>query len=217
MNRAYYPIFADLRARACVVVGGGPVAQRKVTTLLRFGARVKVVSPRVTVRLAQYGRAGRIQHVARRFRPGDLKGAWLAIAATAQTPVNDAVAREAAKARVFVNVVDQPSLCSFIAPAIAKRGELVIAVSTGGASPTVAKRLRQRVQRIIGPEYASLVRLMGSLRGVAKRRLPRYADRKAYFDRLLESDVVDLIQAGRTASARRRALARLAQWAKNGQ
>ena len=205
-QRAYYPLFADLTGRRCVVIGGGVVAQRKVTALLRCRARVMVVSPEATARLARYARAGEIVHHARRFRPADLRGAWLVYAATDDPQTNGLVFRTATRRRIFTNVVDQPQRCSFIAPAIARRGEVVIAVSTGGRSPTLAKTLRREVQRLIGGDYAAMLRLLGSLRAVAKRRLPLYDDRKRYFARLVQGRVFDLVRRGRRGAARREAL-----------
>ena len=217
--RAYYPIFADLTGRRCVVIGGGLVAQRKVTTLLSYGALITVISPRLTNRLAAYARQGRIRHTARRFRPGDLRGAWLAYAATDDPASHLAISRTARRLRLFANVVDQPPLCSFIAPSIFRRGSLTIAVSTGGGSPSLAKRLRRELGRLIGREYVPMLRLLRSLRGVAKRRLPSYPDRKRYFDRLLRDQTFRLIRAGKIQQARRQALDLLAHetMRRNGQ
>lgn len=205
-SRVYYPLFADLADRRCVVVGGGAVAQRKVTALLRCGACVMVVSPEATARLARYAQAGKIEHCARRFRSADLRGAWLVYAATDDPKVNELVFRTATRQRIFTNVVDHPALCSFIAPAIARRGKVVIAVSTGGRSPTLAKMLRREVQQLIGGDYAAMLRLLGSLRGVAKRCLPRYDDRKRYFARLVEGRVFQLVRRGHLRQARGEAL-----------
>jgi siroheme synthase-like protein len=209
--KTYYPIFADLKGKPCVVIGGGLIAQRKVTTLLGYGAAITVVSPTVTSRLASYARRRRIRHLARRFRPSDLRGTWLVLAATDDTAINAAVHRTARRLRVFANVVDQPLLCSFIAPSIFRRGPLAIAVSTGGASPTLAKRLRRELGQLIGREYVPMLRLLRSLRGTAKRRLPSYQDRKRYFDRLIRGRTFALIRTGRPAQARRAALALLAK------
>lgn len=215
-RQVYYPLFADLHGKRCVVIGGGVIAQRKVTTLLAHGARVTVVSPDVTRRLAGYARQGRIRHVARRFKSCDLNGAWLACAATDDQPANELVSRAAAKQRIFVNVVDQKPLCSFIAPAICRHGDLVIAVSTGGGSPTIAKRLRRELQQTIGTEYARMLRLLKGLRTVAKRRMPSYHDRRRYFDQLVQGRVFNLVRAGRTSAARREALALLRRTSRNG-
>ncbi|MBI3323643.1 MAG: bifunctional precorrin-2 dehydrogenase/sirohydrochlorin ferrochelatase, partial [Candidatus Omnitrophica bacterium] len=192
-----------------VVIGGGLVAQRKVTTLLRYGADITLVSPEATTRLRSYARKGAIRYRARRFRPSDLKGCWLVYAATDEQRINEQVYRQATRRRIFTNVVDQKPLCSFIAPAICRRGDLVIAVSTGGGSPTIAKRLRRELQQEVGPEYARMIRLLKGLRSAAKRRMPSYRDRKRYFDGLVQGRVFELVRAGRSAAARREALALL--------
>ena len=206
---AYYPLFADLRTRPCVVVGGGMVAQRKVMMLLRCGARVTVISPTLTRRLAAHARAGRIRAVLRTFRPSDLRGAWLVYAATNQAGINTRVFRAASARRIFTNVVDQKPLCSFIAPAIFQRGPLTIAVSTGGASPTLAKRLRRELGRTIGTEYVPMLRLLAELRDVAKRTLPSYRDRMRYFDRVVSGRAFELVRAGRYRQAKTAAVALL--------
>ena len=207
----FYPMFADLQGRLCVVVGGGLVAQRKVTTLLSYGARITVVSPTVTRRLARYAAQRRIRYVARTFRPADLAGSCLVYGATNDERINHSVSQTAQRARIFANIVDQKPLCSFIAPAIFRRGELVVAFSTGGASPTVSKLLRRDLTATVGRDYARLVRLLGGLRGIAKRRLPSYNDRKRYFDRLVRGPVFRLVREGRTAAARHEALGVLAR------
>ena len=203
---AYYPLFADLTGRLCVVIGGGPIAQRKVATLLRYGAAVSVVSPTLTKPLAASVRQGRIRHLARQFRPSDLRGAWLVYAATDDQAINGRVFREASRRNVFTNVVDQPSLCSFIAPALFRRGALTVAVSTGGTSPSLAKQVRRDLERTMSRDYVPMLRLLTNLRRLARRRLPTYASRKRYFHRLITGPVFQLIRAGKTTEARRRAL-----------
>lgn len=203
---AYYPLFADLTGRLCVVIGGGPIAQRKINTLLRYGAAVTVVSPTLTKPLAAFVRKGRVRHLARAFQPHDLRGAWLVWAATDDQAINVHVFREASRRKVFTNVVDQPALCSFIASACFRRGALTVAVSTGGMSPSLAKQVCRDLERTISSDYVPLLRLLANLRGVAKRRLPNFASRKRYFHRLVSGRVVQLIREGKTTQARRTAL-----------
>ena len=215
--KSYYPLFADLNGRDCVIIGGGLVAQRKVTTLLGYGAKLTVISPTITRRLAGYSRQGRIRHLARRFRPSDLRRAWLVYAATDNHTINGRVYRTAAARRIFTNVVDQTPLCSFIAPALVRRGPLTIAVSTGGVSPSLAKRLRTEIGEAIGSEYVPMLRLLAQLRGVAKRTLPRYNDRKRYFDHLVHGRIFELVRSGRPQTARHEAIVLLKRYAmKNG-
>ena len=199
-----------------MVIGGGPVAQRKVSTLLRYGARITVVSPQVTKRLRTYARQAKIRLIARRFKPADLRGAWLVYASTDDERLNEQVYRTASRQRVFTNVVDQKPLCSFIAPSIFTRGLLTIAVSTGGASPTIAKRLRRELEQTIGCAYVPMLRLLAGLRGVAKQKLPHYHDRKRYFDRLVGGRVFELVRSGNAAQARRQALSLLEAEANGG-
>ncbi len=214
MAQRYYPMFANLRSRRCVVIGGGLIAQRKTTAFLSCGARVTVVSPSTTSRLKAYARNGKIRLLLRAFRPADLRDVWLVCAATNDESVNERVYREATRRRIFTNVVDRKPLCSFIAPAIARRGALTVAVSTGGASPSIAQQIRTRVDRAIGAEYAPMLRLLESLRGTAKRTLPTYQDRKRYFDRLVRGRVFELVKADRLSAARREALQELKRQAR---
>ena len=207
--KAYYPMFADLHGRPCAVIGGGMIAQRKVATLLEHGAQITVVSPQLTRRLAAYARQGRIRYIARQFRPSDLRGAWLVYAATDNQRINQLVSRTAQRLRIFANVVDQKPLCSFIAPAIVKRGPLTVAISTGGISPSLAKKLKRELETQLGDHYGSMLRLLAGLRGIAKRKLPSYNDRKRYFDELVRGRVFDLTRTGRSSAARKEALALL--------
>lgn len=160
----YYPAFLDLRGRRSVVIGGGTVAERKVLTLVRAHADVTVVSPLLTKRLLREKEKGRIRHIGRTYRKGDLKGAFLVIAATGSSETN---ARVAEDAPALVNVVDVPFLCNFIAPSLVERGDLVIAISTGGASPAFAKTLRKEIEKTYGNEIATYLSFLGSVRKTA--------------------------------------------------
>jgi precorrin-2 dehydrogenase len=164
----YFPAFLDLRGRRCLVVGGGPVGERKVQALLRSGADITVVSPRLTADLAGLARVGLITHRPRPFRRADVRGAILVIAATGVPHVDAAVAAEARRQRALVNVVDRPAVCDVILPSVLRRGPLQIAVSTGGRSPALAREIRRRLERVIGPEYAALVEQVGAARDRAR-------------------------------------------------
>jgi len=164
----YFAAFLDLRGRRCLVVGGGESSQRKARVLLECGARVTVVSPVVTGGLAALAAAGRIVDRRRAFRRSDLRGCALAVAATGDPTVDDAVAALARRARVLVNVVDRPARCDFILPSVLRRGELQIAVSTGGRSPALAREIRRRLESLFGPEYAGLVARTGEARRAAR-------------------------------------------------
>lgn len=211
--RVYYPLFADLSSRQCVVIGGGQVAQRKVTALLKCGARIRLISPEATKRLRNYARKGLIQHWTRQFRAGDLKGAWLVYAATDDTKINQMVHREAVANRIFANVVDQTPLCTFIAPAIFRKGPLTIAISTGGLSPSLSKYLRSELAALIDAGYLPMLRLLKNLRGTAKRKIPRYQDRKVYFDAIVRGRVFQLMRQGKPKEAKKEALLLLKRYA----
>jgi precorrin-2 dehydrogenase/sirohydrochlorin ferrochelatase len=179
----YFPAFLDLRDRRCLVVGGGPVGERKVRGLLECGARVVLVSPTLTADLATLVATGRVAHHARAFRRTDVRGCTVAVAATGRAAVDQAVARSARRARVLVNAVDRPDVCDFIVPSVLKRGELQIAVSTGGRSPALAREIRRRLEALFGPEYAALVEGAGRARQRGRARAVTPAARAAVGER----------------------------------
>jgi uroporphyrin-III C-methyltransferase / precorrin-2 dehydrogenase / sirohydrochlorin ferrochelatase len=163
-----HPIFIDLTGQPVVVIGGGSVAERKIGILAESGARVTVVSPEVTDLVARWSEAGRIAVERRVYRAGDLRGARLAYAATSDTQVNQAVREEARSEGIWLNVIDQPDLCDFITPALVRRGDLTIAVSTNGRCPALSKQIREELERRYGPEYAATVERLGELRDRAR-------------------------------------------------
>lgn len=164
----YFAAFLDLRGRRCLVVGGGEIGERKTRALLVCGAEVTVVSPALTRGLAALAVMGHIVERRRPFRRSDLRGCALVVAATGDRAVDDAVAALARRARVLVNVVDRPERCDFIVPSVLQRGELQIAVSTGGRSPALAREIRRRLESLFGPEYAALVARAGQARRAAR-------------------------------------------------
>lgn len=202
---AYYPAFLDLRDRPCVVIGGGAVAAEKVRGLLDAGARVTVIAPALTDSLAALAEERRIVVHRRPYRPGDLKGVFLAIAADGDRDTRTAIWREAEVERVVLNSVDDAAHCHFIAPAIHRRGDLVVAVSTAGKSPALAVRLRDRIAAGIGPEYGALLELLGELRLEIASREPDFARRTALWYRLVDLDLAADLRLGDVEGARRRA------------
>lgn len=195
----YFPVFLDLQKKSCVVVGGGRVAERKIRSLRKAGAVVTVVSPRLTAGLKRLKRGGEIKHRLRPYQKGDLKTAFLAVAATDDPCINEKVFREASALRIPVNVVDDPVHCTFIVPAVIPRGEIMIAISTGGKSPALAKALRRRLEEEIGPEYPALLKMIGAIR---RRILPLgWGSKKnqEIYSRLLREDVVRMIRQKQTA------------------
>lgn len=160
----YYPIFLNLENKEVVVIGGGKVAERKIYTLLECGARVKVISPEVTPRLKDLAEKKEILWENRPYQKGDLEGAYLVIAATNDPETQKAVFSEAEEKKIPCNVVDKPEYCSFIVPSTIKRGDLTIAISTGGASPAVARRIRENLEEYFGKEYEFYLILMKKIR-----------------------------------------------------
>jgi precorrin-2 dehydrogenase / sirohydrochlorin ferrochelatase len=160
----YFPAFLDLRGRRCLVVGGGPVGERKVRDLLVSGAAVTLVSPTLTDSLAALVAEGSLDHRARPFRRRDVQGCAVVIAATGVTATDAQIAEEARRRRALVNVVDRPQHCDFIAPSVLRRGELQIAVSTGGRSPALAREIRRGLEPLFAPDYGDVVERVGQQR-----------------------------------------------------
>jgi precorrin-2 dehydrogenase/sirohydrochlorin ferrochelatase len=201
-SRPYYPVFLDLDGRLAVVVGGGAVAERKVVTLAEYGPRIRVVAPEVTAALRDLAASGAIDLERRGYVRGDLADAFLVVCATSSEEVNRAVHAEAEERGCLVNVVDVPELCSFIVPSIVRRGTLSVAISTGGAAPTVAKRLRKHVQEQLGPEWETYMTLLGEVRTLVMERVPGdEADRKPIFEAIADSDLLARIASGARPTA----------------
>jgi siroheme synthase-like protein len=160
----FYPIFLELSRRRCVVVGGGPVAERRIGGLLAAGAKVTVISPVITGTLAKLADQGVVRHVARAYAAGDLADYDLVFAATDVRAVNEAVFSEARSRAIWVNCADDPEYCDFILPAVIHRGELSVAVSTGGTSPATTRAIREELENYFTAEYARLVHLAGVVR-----------------------------------------------------
>ena len=197
--RFAYPMFLDLAGRPALVVGGGAVALRKARALAEAGARVRVVAP---AHVAGFAEDGRFECVAARYDPRHLAGARVVVAATDDEAVNARVAADARAAGALVNVVDRPALCDFIVPAQVRRGDLLVAISTGGASPMLARRLRERLEREFGPEYETYLAVMREVRAeVLARDLAPEASRRV-FERLAEDDVLAAARSGPDALRR---------------
>jgi uroporphyrin-III C-methyltransferase/precorrin-2 dehydrogenase/sirohydrochlorin ferrochelatase len=198
----YLPIFFDVRDQPCLVVGGGEVAARKSGLLLRAGARVTVLAPALDTAFDADLAASRITHRAAGFRDEDLDGFILAIAATDDDAVNRAVAAAAKLRRIPVNVVDQPALCSFIMPSIIDRAPVIVAVSSGGASPVLARLLRARLETLIPAGYGRLAALAAVFRDQVKARF-KPTERRRFWERVLQGPIAELVFAGREDAARK--------------
>ena len=195
----YYPIFLDLRGQSCLVVGGGAVAARKAKGLRSAGASVTVVAPMIDERLKT---DPQLRVCERPFRTADLHGMTVVIAATDDAVLNRTVARDARDLDILVNVVDCPSLCSFILPANLKLGPVQVSISTAGTSPTLARKLRDRVAESIGPEFGVLAELLGEVRARAVEGVSDPTRRANLFDRLTDEHFLVLIREGSTDQAR---------------
>src|SRR3954453_23759675 len=197
----YYPIYIDIEERDVVIIGGGNVCARKAETMMKYGARVTVVSPECTEEIEQWSRDGALAVRRKAYEEADLDGATMVIASTDDPCVNARVARDARRRRIPVNVVDVTHLCEFIVPAIIEKDSIQIAISTGGKSPALARTLKEDLQRTIGPEYAQVNDLLGTLRKSAKSVLPTDTDRKRFFDGIIAVGVLDMLRDGRRREA----------------
>jgi siroheme synthase-like protein len=198
---AYYPIYLQLQDRPCVVIGGGKIAEGKVDGLLAAGATVTIVSPDLTPHLQGLADQNEIRHIARPYRLGDLADAFVVISATDQVEINHQVWQEASTNGQLVNVVDDLPHCNFIAPAIVRKGDLTIAISTGGKAPALAVRFKEHLQRGIGPEYERFLELAGQLREPLAQHVPDFETRKALWYDLVDSDALDLLAQGDESAA----------------
>src|SRR5437764_13681080 len=198
LETRFYIACLRLTGRRCVVVGGGEVGLDKVEGLLACDADVTLIAPEVHPELAQLALEGSISWQQRGYRSDDLDGALIAIAATGNTEVNIRVFEDAEERAMLVNVVDVPPLCNFILPAIVRSGPLAIAISTAGASPALAKRMKREIGELFGQPYAPLAVLLHDARGWAKATLPTYQDRKDFFESIVNGspDPIELLRAG---------------------
>ena len=205
LSTPLYIACLKLGGRRCVVVGGGEVGLEKVEGLLACEGEVTLIAPAAHDTLRDYAREGSIRWQRRGYAgPADLEGAFLVIAATDDTDTNIAVFDDAERRSMLVNVVDVPPLCNFILPAIVRQGPLAIAISTAGASPALAKRMKAEIAAQFGEPYARLALLLNEVRGWAKGTLPTYQERKEFFEDIVggDPDPVELLRAGDEQAAR---------------
>jgi precorrin-2 dehydrogenase/sirohydrochlorin ferrochelatase len=196
IKTAYYPIFLDLKDKNVLVVGGGKVAERKILNLLRYGCRIHVVSPGLTSQLEKLVLEKKIQHIPEQSLNQAMGNASMVIAATDDPVFNGQIASRAKERGLLVNAVDQPQDCNFIMPSIVNSGDLQIAISTGGKSPALAKKIRKELQALFGSEYGSLVELLGMLRTEVLAQGGTSTKNKPFFENLVNSDLLDLIRKG---------------------
>jgi precorrin-2 dehydrogenase / sirohydrochlorin ferrochelatase len=197
LDTPFYIACLKLTGRRCVVVGGGSIGLEKVEGLLACDGQVTLIAPHAEPELREYAAEGSIEWLEREYAgPADLERAFMAIAATDDTDVNIAVFEDAERRAMLVNVVDVPPLCNFILPAIVRTGPLAIAISTAGASPALAKRMKREIEAQYGEPYARLAVLLNEVRGWAKGTLPTYQDRKEFFEGIVngEPDPIELLR-----------------------
>jgi siroheme synthase-like protein len=204
LETPFYIACLKLTGRRCVVVGGGAIGLEKVEGLLACDGKVTLIAPRALPELEELAREGSIEWIRREYRTPDLDRTFIAIAATDDTDLNIKVYEDAERRAMLVNIVDVPPLCNFILPAIVRTGPLAIAISTAGASPALAKRIKAQVAEEYGEPYARLAVLLNEVRGWAKGTLPTYQDRKAFFEGIVngEPDPIALLREGDEAAVR---------------
>ncbi|HEX6298651.1 MAG TPA: siroheme synthase CysG [Burkholderiales bacterium] len=195
-DRAYFAAFLDLRGKPGVVVGGGAVAALKAETLLRSGVRLTVIAPRLGERLAELVMLGALRHEDRRFQPGDLVGAEIAMAATDDAAVNAAVAAAARALKIPVNVADDAASSTFIMPSVVDRSPLQIAISSAGTSPVLARKLRTIIESVVPFAFGRLAALAGRFRAASKRRYPDPEARRRFWEEIMDGPVADMVLSG---------------------
>ncbi len=198
LDTPFYIACLKLTGRRCLVVGGGEIGLEKVEGLLACDGRVVLIAPAAVPELEALAAEGSIEWIRRDYETGDLEGTFMVIACTDDSEINIRVFDDAERRAMLVNIVDVPPLCNFILPAIVHTGPLAIAISTAGASPALAKRMKAEVSELFGEEYARLAIILNDARGWAKGTLPTYQDRKLFFESIVngDPDPIALLRAG---------------------
>lgn len=198
----YFPLFLDIEQRHCLVIGGGPVANRKVSSLLKSGAMVTLISPKVIPKLQDLADAGKITVLLREYQSTDIVRAFLVIAATNNTEINNQIAQQANDANILVNVADNPDLGSFIFPSVVDRSPVTVAISTGGASPVFARQLRMRLDSMIPKQSGALASITEEYREKVKQTFSNADQRKEFWETALNGVFAEYIYAGNETQAR---------------
>jgi siroheme synthase-like protein len=196
----YYPVFLEMKDRRCVVIGGGAVAERKVEGLVAAGANVTVISPGITDGLKELLKQGAIRHVARKYQAGDRAGYDLVFVATDNSEINASVSSEARSLRIWVNSADDPDHCDFILPAVIRRGDLAVAVSTGGVSPAVTRAIREELDEYFHADYARFVQIAGEVRKELREK--SVSPGAGAWNRALQGNFRRLIKEGKPVQAK---------------
>ncbi len=208
MGTSYYPAFLNIKEKKCVIIGGGRIAERKVLSLLRCGAKIQLISPVITYRLDKEKQKGNIQHISRNYTSGDLDNAFLVIAATSDEETNRRVASEAP---CLVNVVDVPEMANFIVPSVIKKGLMTIAVSTSGASPAMARSVRKELAAFYGVELSKYLVFLKKLRKKALRDIADKNLRQQFLKAIASQEILKIIRERGYKEARGIALKRLSE------
>ncbi len=194
----YYPINLDIQNKNCLVVGGGGVGTRKVDNLIKCGAKVTIISPEISNKLQDLSKTEPLTLKFRPYRSADLEGMFLVIGATDNEALNQQISRDAEARNTLCNIADRPEVCNFILPAVVRRDDLLITVSTSGKSPALSKKLRIKLERQFGQEYGDLLKLMGAIRKKLLRQAHEPEAHKPLFEQLIDSGLLDLIRDAKT-------------------
>jgi len=192
----------DINDKNCVVIGGGSVAFRKITSLLEYGAKVKVISKEICDNIKKLADQEKIEVMLREYRQGDLKGAYLAFILTDSIEVNSRVYKEAALNQIPANIANIPEMCDFILPSKINRGDFTIAISTNGKSPMLAKKIRQNLEEEFGEEYSDFLELMGEIREKSLKKIPNEHSRESLYKELIYSDLIEELKKGNKEQVR---------------
>lgn len=210
----YYPVFLDIAGKPVVVIGGGNIAHQKVVGLLKADAQVTVVSPELNEEMSELASQGSFRHLERDYEPGDLEGYTLAFVATDDRSVNSTVADEGKARKVWVNAVDDPPYCDFIMPGIAQKGDLIIAISTSGRSPAMARKMREEIEEFLTEDYAAMLELAAEVRAELREQ-GKLIDADVW-NKALDADLKKLLAEGKQAEAKERLLRSIAEPAQTG-
>jgi len=209
----YYPVFLNLKGRKVVVIGGGKVAERKVFALLRTGADLTVVSPEITGKIERIKKKGGIKHIRRQYRKGDVRDAFLVIAATDSPEINERISRDAP---CLVNVVDTPHLCNFIVPSVMKRGAMTIAISTGGVSPALSRSIRKELEKLYGAGFSIYLESLRKIRAEALKGIGNRRKRADFLKSLASAEMLGILRKKGCVEAKRRAMDSLKKTKRKG-
>jgi precorrin-2 dehydrogenase/sirohydrochlorin ferrochelatase len=205
-SRQYYPVFLDIAGKKCIIVGGGKVAERKCLPILAAGARVTIISPKITSVLEKQREKGMLRHIGRNYRTGDIRSAFVVIVATDSEEINRKVVSDARAEGVLLNVVDNPSLCNFIVPSVLRRGALTIAVSTGGVSPAMARTIRKRLEGLYGTDFSKYLSFLKDIRIEVMEEIQDKRRRGLLLKELASDGILQVLMQNGFQTARKAAL-----------